>query len=36
LTYALVLERGEWRVDDIDYAMLDGQRRTLRDILAAN
>jgi hypothetical protein len=36
LIYALVLERGEWRIDDIDYAMLDGQRRTLRAILAAN
>jgi hypothetical protein len=36
LTYALVLERGEWRVDDIDYAMLDGQKHTLRDMLAAN
>ncbi len=36
LTYALVLERGEWRIDNIDYAMLDGQRRTLRDTLAAN
>jgi hypothetical protein len=36
LTYVLVLERGEWRVDDIDYAMLDGQRHTLRDRLAAN
>jgi hypothetical protein len=36
LTYALVFERGEWRVDDIDYAMLDGETHTLRGMLAAN
>jgi hypothetical protein len=35
LTYALVFERGEWRIDDIVYAMLDGQEHTLRDRLAA-
>lgn len=36
LTYAMVFERGEWRIDDIEYAMLDGESHTLRGILAAN
>jgi hypothetical protein len=36
LTYAMVLERGEWRIDDIAYAMLDGESHTLRGMLAAN
>jgi hypothetical protein len=36
LTYAMVYERGEWRIDDIAYAMLDGQSHTLRGDLAAN
>jgi hypothetical protein len=36
LTYALVFERGEWRIDDIDYAMLDGEEHTLRDTLATD
>jgi hypothetical protein len=36
LTYHMVFERGEWRVDDIVYAMLDGQSHTLRGVLAAN
>ena len=36
LTYAMVNERGEWRIDDITYAMLDGESHTLRDELAAN
>jgi hypothetical protein len=36
LTYAMVLERGEWRIDDIGYAMLDGESHTLRGMLAAN
>jgi hypothetical protein len=36
LTYALVFERGEWRINDIDYAMLDGESHTLRGVLAAN
>lgn len=36
LTYAMVSERGEWRIDDIAYAMLDGETRTLRGELAAN
>jgi hypothetical protein len=36
LTYAIVFERGEWRIDDIHYAMLDGESRTLRGMLAAN
>jgi hypothetical protein len=35
LTYALVFERGEWRIDDIDYAELDGKEQKLRDMLAA-
>jgi hypothetical protein len=36
ITYAMVYERGEWRIDDIAYAMLDGQSHTLRGDLAAN
>ena len=36
LTYAMVYERGEWRIDDIAYAMLDGESHTLRGKLAAN
>jgi hypothetical protein len=36
LTYAMVLERGEWRINDITYAMLDGESHTLRGMLAAN
>jgi hypothetical protein len=34
LTYALVLERREWRIDDIAYALLDGESRTLRGMIA--
>ena len=36
LTYAMIYERGEWRIDDITYAMLDGESHTLRGKLAAN
>ena len=36
LTYAMLFERGEWRIDDIDYATLDGESHTLRGLLAAN
>jgi hypothetical protein len=36
LTYALLLERGEWRIDDITYSTLDGESHTLRGTLAAN
>jgi hypothetical protein len=36
LTYSMVSERGEWRIDDITYAMLDGESHTLRAMLAAN
>jgi hypothetical protein len=36
LTYSMLLERGEWRVDDIVYATLDGESHTLRGMLAAN
>ena len=36
LTYAMIYERGEWRIDDITYAMLDGESHTLRGELAAN
>ncbi len=36
LTYAMVYERGDWRIDDIAYAMLDGESHTLRGELAAN
>jgi hypothetical protein len=35
LTYALVYERGAWRIDDIGYAMLDGESHTLRGMLDA-
>ena len=34
LTYALVLERREWRIDNIGYALLDGENRTLRGMIA--
>jgi hypothetical protein len=34
LTYALVLERHEWRIDNIGYALLDGESRTLRGMIA--
>jgi hypothetical protein len=34
LTYALVMEHGEWRIDDIGYALLGGQSRTLRGMVA--
>jgi hypothetical protein len=36
LTYAMVYEHGEWRIDDITYAMLDGESHTLRGELSAN
>jgi hypothetical protein len=36
LTYAMVFERGKWRIDDIEYVMLDGESHTLRGLLAAN
>jgi hypothetical protein len=36
LTYAMVFERGEWRIDDIAYAMLDGESHSLRGTLAAD
>src|ERR1700722_3916895 len=36
LTYAMVLDHGEWRIDDINYATLDGESHTLRGRLAAN
>ena len=36
LTYAMLFERGEWRIDDIIYATLDGESHTLRGMLAAN
>jgi hypothetical protein len=36
LTYAMLFEHGEWRIDDITYATLDGASHTLRGILAAN
>jgi hypothetical protein len=36
LTYAMVFQRGEWRIDDITYTMLDGESRTLRGVLAAD
>ena len=36
LTYAMLFERGEWRVDDIVYSTLDGESHTLRGMLAAN
>jgi hypothetical protein len=36
LTYSMLFERGEWRVDDIAYSTLDGESHTLRGMLAAN
>ena len=36
LTYAMLFERGEWRINDISYATLDGASHTLRGMLAAN
>ena len=36
LTYAMLFERGEWRIDNIVYSTLDGQSHTLRGMLAAN
>ncbi len=36
LTYAMLFERGEWRIDDIVYSTLDGASHTLRGMLAAN
>ena len=36
LTYAMVFEHGQWRINDIRYTLLDGESRTLRGILAAN
>ncbi len=30
LTYVMVFERGGWRIDDIAYALLDGESHTLR------
>ena len=36
LTYAMLFERGEWRIDDIVYATLDGESHSLRGMLAAN
>ena len=35
LTYTMVFERGEWRIDDIAYAMLDGESHSLSGELAA-
>jgi hypothetical protein len=36
LTYAMLFERGEWRINDITYSTLDGESHTLRGMLAAN
>jgi hypothetical protein len=36
LTYSMLFERGEWRIDNINYAMLDGASHTLRGVLAAD
>jgi len=36
LTYTMVFERGGWRIDDIAYAMLDGESHSLRRVLAAD
>ena len=36
LTYTMLFERGEWRIDVIVYATLDGKSHTLRGMLAAN
>jgi hypothetical protein len=36
LTYSMLFERGEWRINDIAYSMLDGEGHTLRGMLAAD
>ncbi len=36
LTYAMVFERGEWRIDDIAYTFLDGESHTLRGSLTTD
>ena len=36
LTYSMLFEHGEWRIDNINYAMLDGASHTLRGVLAAD
>ena len=36
LTYAMLFEHGEWRINDIVYSTLDGESHTLRGMLAAN
>lgn len=36
VTYAMVFERGEWRINDIFYTLLDGESHSLRGMLAAN
>jgi hypothetical protein len=36
LTYAMLFEHGEWRIDDIVYSTLDGESHTLRGMLGAN
>jgi hypothetical protein len=36
LTYTMLFEHGEWRINDIVYSTLDGESHTLRGMLAAN
>jgi hypothetical protein len=36
LTYVMLFERGEWRINDIIYATLDGESHTLRGMLATD
>jgi hypothetical protein len=36
VTYAMVFERGEWRINDILYTPLEGESHSLRGMLAAN
>ena len=33
VTYSLILERGQWRIDDIAYKRADGSAETIREIL---
>ena len=36
LTYAMVFERDQWRINDILYTLLDGESHTLRGTLAVD
>jgi hypothetical protein len=36
LTYVMLLEHSEWRINDIVYSTLDGESHSLRGLIAAN